>query len=82
MLTHFATLHFQKSKIFSGDITDIKRLKSCRLSTPIFQLLMIKKSAEKLRLMSYVLTPSEEVQIIAIILDWMNHKDYEKLFKF
>ena len=32
--------------------------------------------------MLYVLTPSEEVQIIAVILDWMNHKDYEKLFKF
>ena len=32
--------------------------------------------------MLYVLTPSEEVQIIAVILDWMSHKDYEKLFKF
>ncbi len=32
--------------------------------------------------MLYVLTPSEEVQIIAVILDWMNHKDYERLFKF
>jgi|SRR3989344_5792456 len=32
--------------------------------------------------MLYVLTPLEEVQIIAVILDWMNHKDYEKLFKF
>ncbi|MEK6918117.1 MAG: hypothetical protein AABW51_04170 [Nanoarchaeota archaeon] len=32
--------------------------------------------------MLYVLTPSKEIQIIAVILDWMNHKDYEKLFKF
>jgi hypothetical protein len=32
--------------------------------------------------MLYVLTPSEEIQIIAVILDWMSHKDYEKLFKF
>lgn len=32
--------------------------------------------------MLYVLTPSKEVQIIAVILDWMSHKDYEKLFKF
>jgi hypothetical protein len=32
--------------------------------------------------MLYVLTPSEEIQIIAVILDWMDHKDYEKLFKF
>lgn len=32
--------------------------------------------------MLYVLTPSEEVQIIAVILNWMNHKDYAKLFKF
>jgi len=29
----------------------------------------------------YVLTPSEEIKIIAVILDWMNHKDYERLFK-
>lgn len=32
--------------------------------------------------MLYVLTPSEEVEIIAVILDWMSHKDYEKLFNF
>lgn len=32
--------------------------------------------------MLYVLTPSEEIKIIAVILDWMNHKDYEKLFNF
>jgi len=32
--------------------------------------------------MLYVLTPSAEVQIIAVILDWMDHKDYERLFKF
>ena len=32
--------------------------------------------------MLYVLTPSEEIQIIAVVLDWMSHKDYEKLFKF
>jgi len=31
--------------------------------------------------MLYVLT-SEEIQIIAVILDWMDHKDYERLFKF
>jgi Txe/YoeB family toxin of Txe-Axe toxin-antitoxin module len=24
----------------------------------------------------------DEVEIIAVILDWMNHKDYERLFKF
>lgn len=24
----------------------------------------------------------EEIQVIAIILDWMNHKDYDRLFKF
>jgi Txe/YoeB family toxin of Txe-Axe toxin-antitoxin module len=32
--------------------------------------------------MFYVITPSEEIEIIAVVLDWMNHKDYEKLFKF
>ena len=32
--------------------------------------------------MIYSLTPSEEVEIIAVILDWMNHKDYNKLFGF
>jgi len=30
----------------------------------------------------YSITPSADVKIIAAILDWMNHKDYEKLFKF
>ena len=25
---------------------------------------------------------SEEIEVIAIILDWMNHKEYERLFKF
>jgi len=31
--------------------------------------------------MLYVLT-SSEIRIIAVILDWMNHKDYERLFRF
>ena len=30
----------------------------------------------------YSLTTSGEVELIAVILDWMNHKDYERLFKF
>ncbi len=30
----------------------------------------------------YSITSTEEVEIIAVILDWMNHKDYERLFKF
>ena len=30
----------------------------------------------------YSITPSREVEVIAAILDWMNHKDYERLFKF
>lgn len=25
---------------------------------------------------------NDEVEILALILDWMNHKDYEKLFNF
>jgi hypothetical protein len=24
----------------------------------------------------------DEIEILALILDWMNHKDYERLFKF
>ncbi|HRZ86018.1 MAG TPA: hypothetical protein P5277_04550 [Candidatus Paceibacterota bacterium] len=32
--------------------------------------------------MLYVLTHSQEVEIIAVVLDWMNHKDYERLFNF
>jgi hypothetical protein len=31
--------------------------------------------------MLYVLT-SSEIRIIAVILNWMDHKDYERLFKF
>ncbi|MBT7101992.1 hypothetical protein HN935_00595 [archaeon] len=30
----------------------------------------------------YSLTNSGEVKLVAVVLDWMNHKDYEKLFKF
>lgn len=25
---------------------------------------------------------NEEVELLALVLDWMDHKDYEKLFKF
>lgn len=30
----------------------------------------------------YSLTNSMEIELIAVILDWMSHKDYEKLFGF
>ena len=30
----------------------------------------------------YSITSSGDVEIIAAILDWMNHKDYERLFNF
>ena len=30
----------------------------------------------------YTVTGSSEIGIISVILDWMNHKDYERLFKF
>ncbi|MEK6842764.1 MAG: hypothetical protein AABX84_03020 [Nanoarchaeota archaeon] len=30
----------------------------------------------------YSITPQEEVEIIAAILDWMDHKNYERLFRF
>ena len=29
----------------------------------------------------YTIT-NNEIEILAIVLDWMNHKDYERLFKF
>jgi len=29
----------------------------------------------------YTIT-NNEVEVLAIVLDWMNHKDYERLFKF
>ncbi len=29
----------------------------------------------------YTIT-SNEIEVLSIVLDWMNHKDYEKLFKF
>jgi len=32
--------------------------------------------------MLYSLTESGEIKIIAAILDWMDHKEYEKLFRF
>ncbi len=30
----------------------------------------------------YSITSSGEIEIIAAVLDWMNHKDYERLFRF
>lgn len=30
----------------------------------------------------YSITPSERIEIVAAILDWMDHKDYERLFNF
>ena len=33
------------------------------------------------RLLYSVASP-DKIQILAIVLDWMNHKDYERLFKF
>ncbi len=30
----------------------------------------------------YTITGSSEIGIISVILDWMDHKDYERLFKF
>ena len=30
----------------------------------------------------YSLTNSEEIELIAVVLNWMNHKEYERLFKF
>jgi len=30
----------------------------------------------------YTVTGSSEIGIISVILEWMNHKDYEKLFGF
>jgi len=30
----------------------------------------------------YSLSNSGEIELVAVILNWMNHKDYERLFKF
>lgn len=30
----------------------------------------------------YSVTSSDEIELIAAVLDWMDHKDYEKLFNF
>ena len=30
----------------------------------------------------YSVSSPDKVQILAIVLDWMNHKEYERLFKF
>ena len=32
--------------------------------------------------MIYSIAPENKINIIAVILDWMSHKDYEKLFNF
>ncbi len=30
----------------------------------------------------YTITRDEKIEILSIVLDWMNHKDYERLFGF
>lgn len=30
----------------------------------------------------YSITSPDKIEVLAIILEWMNHKDYEKLFRF
>ena len=30
----------------------------------------------------YTITTPNKIEIISVVLDWMNHKDYERLFKF
>ena len=30
----------------------------------------------------YSVTPTQEIEIIAAVLGWMDHKEYERLFKF
>ena len=30
----------------------------------------------------YSLTNSEEIELIAVVLSWMTHKEYERLFRF
>ena len=32
--------------------------------------------------MLYSLTNSGDVEVIAVVLDWMDHKDYERMFNF
>ena len=33
------------------------------------------------RLLYSVITP-DKIEVLALVLDWMNHKEYERLFKF
>ena len=33
------------------------------------------------RLLYFITTP-DKIEVLAIVLDWMDHKDYERLFKF
>ena len=30
----------------------------------------------------YSVTSPDKIEVIAVILDWMSHKDYERLFNF
>lgn len=43
--------------------------------------LWIYNLSEGWRLLYFITTPNK-VEIIAVVLDWMNHKDYDRLFNF
>ena len=74
-------------------IRDIKE--NCHCGRNVRKKLIPKRLIEKYRInnlwiynlpsawrLLYSLTTSEEVKLVAVVLDWMNHKDYERLFKF
>ena len=86
----------EKDPIKKALIKTIRDLKeNCYCGRNVKKKLIPKKLIEKYRInnlwiynlpsswrLLYSLTNSGEIELIAVVLDWMNHKDYEKLFKF
>ena len=86
----------EKDPIKKAIIKTIKNIKeNCYCGKNVKKKLIPKKLIEKYQInnlwiynlpaswrLLYSLTTSGEIELIAVILDWMNHKDYERLFRF
>ena len=86
----------EKDPIKKALIKAIKELQEdCYSGRNVKKKLMPKKLIDKYKInnlwiynlpsawrMLYSITTTNDIKIIAVLLDWMNHKDYEMLFKF
>jgi len=70
-----------KNNVFCGRNVKKELIPKSLIQRYGFNNLWIYNLPEGWRLL-YSITSPDKFEVLAIILDWMSHKDYEKLFKF